>query len=390
MPPAYSLHLDVVRGLAALLVFVGHLRLIITGHTGAAIVSSSPATIASHPGNATGLGHSSVIAFFVLSGYLVGGSVLRDLDRNRFSWHEYAIRRLSRLWTVLVPCLLVGGTLDYLTTRYFPGTHVVVSGTFTSALHGPPELSDVFRYLFFLQCIDRLSISPFGTNAALWSLSAEFWYYVLFPILAVALLSASRPRSLRIGLIGVAALLLWFLGQSIGQCFPLWLCGVAAYLTPITIPINLQKPVIAVLAVQLCFVLYLFRAHAVNALVADTAIAVSFTLLLYALCHRVGAANTSLYSRVAHALSFPSYTLYASHIPMCIFLAALCQARMPELFQHTYLVSALVFLLVLIYAGGLYFCFERNTEYVRRFVESCFLSRSVGSRGSVTASVPKA
>ncbi|MDP9052705.1 MAG: acyltransferase [Acidobacteriota bacterium] len=381
--PAYSLHLDLVRGLAALLVFVGHLRLIITGHTGAASASNGVGAILHHPANATGLGHASVVIFFVLSGYLVGGSVLRDLGRNAFSWSKYAVRRLSRLWTVLIPCLLIGGSIDYLTSRWFANTQVFVSGEFTQELHGFPGVLDFVKYLSFLQSIDRLTTKPFGTNVALWSLSAEFWYYVLFPLLAAGILSRSRTKLFRVSLAVLTACLMWFLGKSLMQYFPLWLCGVAAYLAPMKIPARIQKALIAGLVLQFCMVLYFCRAHEVDPLAADVFIALSFTCLLYALLHRLESAGSSVYARIAHGLSFPSYTLYASHIPICIFLAAFFEARTPELFRHTYTVTALVFVLVLIYAGIMYMCFERNTDHVRRFLEDHFLTGHSAKRAAV-------
>lgn len=55
---------------------------------------------------ASGFGHQAVVIFFVLSGALVGGSVLRSVSNGTWSWSDYLIRRLSRLYIVLIAAML--------------------------------------------------------------------------------------------------------------------------------------------------------------------------------------------------------------------------------------------------------------------------------------------
>jgi peptidoglycan/LPS O-acetylase OafA/YrhL len=93
-------YLDLARGLAALLVAMGHLR---------GFVFVDFPTL-EHPGLvwsvfyfATGFGHQAVMAFFVLSGFLVGGTVVSRTEAGQWSWSDYAITRMTRLWIVLLP-----------------------------------------------------------------------------------------------------------------------------------------------------------------------------------------------------------------------------------------------------------------------------------------------
>jgi len=380
--PIYSLHLDLIRGFAALLVLVSHLHMIVTGHTGADDGKTGGLNL--HPANATGLGHASVVIFFVLSGYLVGGSVLRDLRRNAFSWPKYALRRLARLWTVLVPTLALGAIIDAITLHFYSASRVVATLQFTQNFQAPGPLQ-FLRYFGFLQNIQRLGIQQFGTNAALWSLSNEFWYYVLFPLLAVSLIGSGISKHLRAALLVLAIFLLWFLGVGITGYFPLWLCGVAAYVAPAMIPAKLQGPATIAMTLQFLFVLFLMRSNAVGGLEADSVIALSFTLLLYVLLHQTGPASSSIYSRFAHAVSFPSYSLYACHIPVCIFLAACCEQTLPNVFRHSTMAAGIIFVLVLVYAGMFYMIFERNTDRFRSFAETIFKrngSLAASSRGN--------
>jgi peptidoglycan/LPS O-acetylase OafA/YrhL len=383
--PAYSLHLDFVRGLAALVVFYGHLHLIVYGHTNAA-TSLHKSDLTSHPADATGLGHAAVVVFFVLSGYLVGGSVLRDLRRNSFSWSKYALRRIARLWTVLVPVLVLGAIIDSLSLHFYSSTQIFTGGEFSRHITGFPGIGVFLHYLFFLQTITHFTPVAFGSNGALWSLSCEFWYYALFPLIAICLFSSRTSKTVRVGLGILAIIGLWFVGSRIALYFPLWCLGVIAYLIPPRVPQSWQKPVNLLLLLQFLAMLYVLRSIAIGALRADMVLAVSFTLFLYGILHLTGQARTSLYSRLAHGLSFPSYTLYASHIPIAIFLAAFTEATFPQFFTHRIVVTASLFVLVFLYAGIQYYLFERNTDYFRRHVESLLFRQRAKQREEAGAS----
>lgn len=372
--PLYSLHLDLIRGLAALLVLVGHLRVVLTGHSGTASGFQTPGFL-KHPENTTGLGHAAVVVFFVLSGYLVGGAAVRDLKKRRFSWLSYALKRIVRLWTVLIPTLLLGAFFDLLSRHYFPSSQVVSSGQFGPLVFQGHDFLQFARYSAFLQSIERLHIPRFGSNAALWSLSNEFFYYLLFPLIAILCIGRQFTKSQRI-LVGiVAAFLLWFLGPLITNYFPLWLCGVAVYMLPSRIPARLQNLANVVLAIQFCTVLYIMRSDSLDPFLADIWIAISFTALLYGLLHQVQSTSSVVYARLAHIMSLPSYSLYANHIPPSILIAAILETTGHRLFIHTGVTFALVFLAVLGYNGLFYFAFERNTDRIRSFVQARFAPR---------------
>ncbi len=97
--------------------------------------------------------------------------------------------RLTRLWVVLLPALVLTVALDLAGLRLFPQS--------TSIYHGPAGQSEVRANLIhtlsplvvagnasFLQTI---LVPTAGSNIALWSLSNEFWYYLAFPFLVFAL-----------------------------------------------------------------------------------------------------------------------------------------------------------------------------------------------------------
>ena len=95
--------LEIARAIAALAVMAGHMR-------GMYFVDYNDleykSVIAQIFYFLTGFGHQSVIVFFVLSGFLVGGSVIEKFEKGTWSWKKYLTQRLARLWIVLIPSLL--------------------------------------------------------------------------------------------------------------------------------------------------------------------------------------------------------------------------------------------------------------------------------------------
>src|SRR5262249_8689117 len=137
----------------------------------------------------TNLGSSAVMVFFVLSGFLVGGSVIKALRDERFTWRAYAITRGSRLYTVLVPAVVIGVAIDAFGSNWLGGASpyrvphygFMLPDSIAAALTLPIALGN----LSFLQ---EIFVPTVGSNHPLWSLTNEAWYYAAFPFLATILL----------------------------------------------------------------------------------------------------------------------------------------------------------------------------------------------------------
>ena len=191
MTKAMSLYLDGFRGIAALAVFFSHST--DKGITGGFL---------SHLGI---FGDDAVMAFFVLSGYVIAFSAENKHD----TLNDYVIARLSRLWSVVVPALVLTGVIDH-----FVG-HQLGSDA-------PYRDDSVYGYVlsaFFVNQIWLISVFP-GSNSPFWSLSYEAFYYSFFA--AVYYLSG-RARWL------AAVAILVIAGPKIVLLLPLWFLGVLAY-----------------------------------------------------------------------------------------------------------------------------------------------------------------
>lgn len=206
--------LNVVRGLAALLVVFSHARSYLFQALGSDMTGFQK--ILFFP---TGFAEEAVAVFFVLSGYLVGGQVIRQVREGRFSWRAYLVKRLSRMWVVLVPALALTLVLDIVSRNLFPQQFDLI--------RSPGELDPITAgcNLAFLQ---STRCHAYGSNDALWSLSFEFWFYILFAGATVAAFSLLRKswKSFAIGAVAAIGAIAVF-GLPLFRLIFAWLVGVA-------------------------------------------------------------------------------------------------------------------------------------------------------------------
>ena len=322
--------MDAIRGCAAILVMLGHSRDLFLEPLNApaastsvnALSGSTAMILAKRPPASLGL--EAVMIFFVLSGFLVGGSVLRAFQCNRWSWKEYLVKRLTRLWVVLLPALILTVLLDRAGLWLFSEP--------TGIYAGPPAQVEVRAHLLktlaaqiiagnaaFLQ---NIFVTTPGTNLALWSLSNEFWYYLIFPLLVILCWRFSTP-AIRIVSATLSAALLYFIGVEEITLFPIWILGAAIALLPLRFSDRKSKWLTSSLAVLLLPTMVIVRRIPMDERLAELCIALYFGVLLYAVLHRTRPAGQGMYRRTATFLSNLSYPLYLVHLPVLVFMCAI-------------------------------------------------------------------
>ena len=198
LSPAFSTYLDLLRFLAALAVVAAHYA-----HFGAIEAGAW--------GAATAMGREAVILFFVLSGFVIAAS----MAQGRPSARAYAVARLSRVYSVALPVLLLAfGAAALL--RWFGGIEVARGYALDKAwLYLPLHL------LFLGQHWQLGEVPPF--MVPYWSLCYEAWYYLLFG-LACYLRGARRAVC-----VGLA---LACMGYKMWLLLPVWLAGAWLYHRP--------------------------------------------------------------------------------------------------------------------------------------------------------------
>jgi len=172
---AFSGWIDLFRALAALAVLYGHGRTLF-------LKSVTPTETLSFLSRVlyflSGYGHTAVVVFFVLSGFLVGGAVIRAVREERWSWSRYAIQRGTRLYVVLIPALFLTVAWDYAegvqSEGLVPNDDTAVAIISSSTIRENTSPTIFAGNLAFLQTI---VVPPLGSNPPLWSLANEFWYY---------------------------------------------------------------------------------------------------------------------------------------------------------------------------------------------------------------------
>jgi len=362
-----SVHLDMIRGVSALAVMLYHLR-------GVFFVDfpylANKSLISVVLYGVTGYGHQAVMVFFVLSGYFIGTSVMESVGKREWSWRTYLVSRITRLQLALFPALVLGAIWDRIGMRIPQAAPIYYDALYKFYVPSVALRSTVPVFLgnlFFLQSI----VSPvFGSNTPLWSLSYEFWYYILFPalILATAAWVGTRMRFLYAGL---ALFLFWFIGPQISFYFLIWLAGtVVGRLQPAT-KFKSRFPALP-LSAGLIFVgaLAWSRTHRLSLdLLTDYIVAFCFALWLYTLLLGSREDASPAYVYGARKLAGFSYTLYLTHLPALLLLRGLLNPQGNWQPDPRHLVYALgIGLLVLTYAYWLAELTEARTASVRRWL----------------------
>jgi peptidoglycan/LPS O-acetylase OafA/YrhL len=371
--------LDLARWLAALAVAGGHLRSFIFVDSGS-----------TENGNVlwklfyllTGLGHEAVMVFFVLSGFLIGKHVYVSVAAGQWAWSDYTIRRLSRLWVVLIPALILNALWDYIGIHLLHGS--LYSGLSPNTNYSTPSAENaalIYRFdtFFFNALFLQTIVAPtFGTNTPLWSLANEFWYYVIFPL---GFLASRRtvPAVQRIVFASLAIAICFLLPMELIVSGVIWMLGFGIFLVHQYTKTSLSPSAVrtfttlsvTIFLAAIAGTWFLPAGH-----LSDFICGVSFALLLYFLIEiRV---NDGISTRLSKTLAGFSYTLYLTHFPLLALLS--CTIFPDTRFQPGVGPLALYFILLIVitaYAYSIYMLFERNTSYVQTFLLDRLTRRAI-------------
>ncbi|MDX2367856.1 MAG: acyltransferase [Colwellia sp.] len=192
MEKSTSIYLDASRFLAALVVFIFHFIALDLVNTDYKITFAREA----------------VMIFFVLSGYVIA-FVSAEKERT---FKVYIFNRLSRLYSVVIPALILTVVLDSIAINLAPElyeqrTHENI-------------IERLMISVLFLNQIWNLTVMPLS-NGPFWSISFEFWYYLIFA--AVSYLPTMKQKCIWV------IVFLLVCGPKIVVLLPCWFIGVFAY-----------------------------------------------------------------------------------------------------------------------------------------------------------------
>jgi peptidoglycan/LPS O-acetylase OafA/YrhL len=315
-----SVHLDMIRGAAALAVLVGHVRglFFITYHD---LLRPSLPLAALYA--ATGLGHQAVIVFFVLSGFFIVSSIADAWERQQWSWTVYLVNRIARLSLVLAPALVLTWLADRIGQAMNASAwfyHQPLAFYFAVSPSYYDTIQNFIGNLFYLQGI---LVQPFGSNGPLWSLSYEFWYYLLFPLALCAFIKRYR-LSIRAVCLLLAVFAAWFIGRTIALYFLIWLLGGAIAHSSSRQRFPLRISFAGALAIiPFAAALALSVARPLDSVfLTDSIVALGFGVWMYALVRTKEGPVWPHYAKLARLFAGFSYTLYAIHFPLLFLFRA--------------------------------------------------------------------
>jgi peptidoglycan/LPS O-acetylase OafA/YrhL len=366
-----SAHLNMLRGIAAFVVLLGHWRSIFFVDWPQVRRQTFILRLFYWSSK---FGHEAVVVFFVLSGYLVGRTVLRPIRSGKWSAKRYALHRLTRLEVVLFPALCLCWLWDSAGIHLFSPspTYLGTGGSLVLAYNIPSWISAriFFGNLVFLQ---NVFVPPFGSDNPLWSLANEFWYYALFPCLAIALTSRfSWPRRAAAagGMIAISV----FIGKSMLGGYVIWLLGVLLIFLPRPTGLRSHHRSLLLLGSLVCIAMQLVLTTAAGKperhFNTDYVLAILVFILLYTLVHDPRPVS-GLYKKFAAQIAGFSYTLYLTHLPVLVFFSAwFNHRRQPS--PEGFALPLGVLSLTVAYSYGIAMIFEHNTDRVRKRIETIF------------------
>jgi peptidoglycan/LPS O-acetylase OafA/YrhL len=364
-----SLYLDMLRGLAAVVVLLGHMRFILFQDLSLLPAHRALFTV---PYIVLSTGHQAVIVFFVLSGYLISGSIFRQLDAGLWSWPSYLLHRIARLWVVLIPTLLAGIVWDYFGLHLRrPGAVLLYGGlsgdhAVNTDIHLSYNAASWFGTLFFLH---GSWTSAFGSSGQLWSLANEFWYYLIFPLGLFALLRTSSTGK-RICSAALCIAAMCFISRDILILFPVWLMGTALAKLPRRVLPGRMR-----LVATLCWLPCIVGSTALSRIgypvLSDFVFGVVTMGYLWVLLSAFQ--HTAKKSAATHAwrtLARFSYTLYAVHVSPLLLVGGLTLGlvRWNTDVPHLAL-GFVIFCGIMLYAFGMATVTEFRTDDVRHWIE---------------------
>lgn len=337
-----SLILDLMRFLSAMIVFLYHFYVPLPGYP-------------------------AVMVFFILSGYFISSTILKCIIYDKWTWRKYLLKRITRLWIVLFPCLMLTFVWASMQMLFFGSNEqIVLTLNFLTFIGN----------LFFLQGI---VVNNYGLNGPLWSLSYEFWYYMLFPLLVLTFAANRKiPKFLYVILFIIISL---FVGQRIMVYFLIWLLGA---LIPLIKPLKLDNKIIRYLLLLFTGSIAILSTQyertnwdvSWSNFVPDLLVGLSFAFLIYLIISFFNSKAKSSYMNIPKQLAGFSFTLYLAHYPLANFIFTWLNSTYWP-FKETPLSIKIMFAIgILIYTWLLAQITEKNTDKVNVWLAKRFFKRS--------------
>ena len=325
--------LDGLRGIAALMVLVGHARLLLwEGYTAGFKVHSE-----TYSGIDKALmfalspfryGHEMVVLFFILSGFVIHLRFANQAHRVPMLLKTFWYKRLKRLYPPLLFAFLLTFILDSVGKSY--GWRIYFQQTpYENINRDIVSITEGSVFVGNLLFLMSVYVTTFGSNVVTWSLMFEWWFYVLYPLFYYLILKIGFKKTSGLILIlflisffkdHLAPLLLWKVLNS----FIIWWMGAGLVEVWVNRATTTRK-LYALLpyGVWVLPIAFYLKEKNIESLygILDFVFGIGFTGLI-AMCLQLNPRH--LIIRVLNflkPLGDCSYTLYLIHVPIFVFMS---------------------------------------------------------------------
>lgn len=342
-------HLDVLRAGLALMVLIGHARMMLwTGwQNWRALPHEWWETTVTVFFSGFRFGHQAVMVFFALSGFFIhwrAATALAEGRSTNFQAPDYLGRRARRILPPYFAALLFTVLLDLIGRSWWPRLYLAQTGdvwldsNFSHAGYGWEAVVPA------LLAQPNLFGIRFGGNGPLWSIGHEVFYYLLYPLF-MTLWQRRRWLAYWVGMgTGVACWFLPLAGWWSGMlaAYPIWLSGalMAEWLAAGNMRASVRRWAwilcglgsLGALTGLHCVADSSLLSLGLNMLMGMSAIAAFAWMPFDMLNLRVG--------RIMEWLGIRSYSLYIFHFPVLVLLSAWCIQTFGERPFHGWLAAA--------------------------------------------------
>lgn len=304
------------------------------------------AVIAAHTLGAPAGGFVGVDVFFVISGYLITGLLLREVDRTgTISFRKFYERRAKRILPAAVVVIAATVVASLVLLGRSGGRDVAIDGLFSAFFAG--------NWRFAIDGVDYFAEgTPPSPLQHFWTLGVEEQFYLVWPwvmLAIVAVWGAHRMRRARVAIVAITgASFAWALVETatnpafayfstFSRAWELGIGAILAFLPPLALS-PLARRVIAWAGLVGIAVSLVVVADSSPLWPAPLGLlpVVSTAMVILAGADTSVPAPWILTNRVATYIGDVSYSLYLWHFPVAILLVAAMPAGTP-----TYIVVAL-------------------------------------------------
>lgn len=250
--------------------------------------------------------------FFVLSGFVVAHAYADMLLREKPAWISFVLRRLGRLWPLHLAVLSMFLALELSKVA----TGVFIDGLGEGAFSGRYSVVSFWANVFLIH--DFGFFDHLTWNFPSWSISAEFWIYVVYMLFCIAAVKLSKFAAIAVG---VSTVLLSFIvlyqysdnyinatyDFGMFRCFIGFMFGVVVY--KFRYIYRYQSSVIEIATVIICLGFMVWAGNSIANLLAPFV----FGLVVLVFSVESGAVSRLLRMKPFQKLGEWSYSVYMIH-----------------------------------------------------------------------------